>query len=141
MNSSRTIGAWWTIANATADTGYVVRELITYSIVYKALYLEIWPKWEDSWLELSGTVKTTRRINNVYTGRRGMAITGDESFGVGSDFTWNLMGAISIRLWDLNSFFFGYRHLNTTYQESRNGKTYTFDATLSGPLLGLVFHF
>jgi hypothetical protein len=47
VNSSWTVGAWWVIANATADTGYVVRELITYTVVYKALYLEIWSLWDE----------------------------------------------------------------------------------------------
>ena len=41
-------------------------------------------------LEFNVTQYVQRRINNVYTGRRGMAITGDESFGVGSDFYFNV---------------------------------------------------
>jgi len=28
---------------------------------------KIWPKWEDSWLELTGTIESTRRIDNNYT--------------------------------------------------------------------------
>jgi hypothetical protein len=35
------------VANATCDTGYVVRELIQYTVVYRVLYLEIWPKWDE----------------------------------------------------------------------------------------------
>lgn len=41
------IGTYEVIVNATADSGYIVRELITYNVVYKTMYLEIWPKWME----------------------------------------------------------------------------------------------
>ena len=41
-------------------------------------------------MEFNVTQYVQRRINNVYPGSRGMAITGDESFGVGSDFYFNV---------------------------------------------------
>ncbi len=45
INATRPIGTYYIIVNATTNNNYVVRELITYSVVYRALYLEIWPKW------------------------------------------------------------------------------------------------
>ena len=47
INSSWNTGTYNVIVNATCDTGYVVRELITYTVVYRVIYLEIWPKWEE----------------------------------------------------------------------------------------------
>jgi hypothetical protein len=35
------------VVNATTDTGYIVRELIEYTIVYRALYLEIETPWDE----------------------------------------------------------------------------------------------
>jgi hypothetical protein len=45
--TSWSIGTYHIVVNATADTGYVVREDIVYTIVYKAIYLEIWPLWDE----------------------------------------------------------------------------------------------
>jgi hypothetical protein len=47
VNSSFIIQGYDIVANATCDTGYVVRELIEWNVVYRVLYLEIWPKWES----------------------------------------------------------------------------------------------
>jgi hypothetical protein len=47
VNSSFPITGYDIVANATCDTGYVVRELIQWNVVYRVLYLEIWPKWEE----------------------------------------------------------------------------------------------
>ena len=46
VNSSFPIDTYHTVVNATCDTGYVVREDVMWQIVYRVLYLEIWPKWE-----------------------------------------------------------------------------------------------
>jgi len=46
VNSSFPITYYEIVANATCDTGYVVRELITWNVVYRVLYLEIHPKWD-----------------------------------------------------------------------------------------------
>jgi hypothetical protein len=47
VNSSFPITGYDIVANATCDTGYVVRELIEWNVVYRVLYLEIWPKWDE----------------------------------------------------------------------------------------------
>jgi hypothetical protein len=47
VNSTFDITGYDIVANATCDTGYVVRELIQWSVVYRVLYLEIWPKWDE----------------------------------------------------------------------------------------------
>jgi hypothetical protein len=47
VNSSFMIGGFDIVVNATCNTGYVIRELIEWTVVYRALYLEIWPKQEE----------------------------------------------------------------------------------------------
>ncbi len=47
INATWPIGTYEVIANATCDSGYIVRELVTFDVVFKTIYLEIWPNWEE----------------------------------------------------------------------------------------------
>ena len=73
------------------------------------LHLEVtWPKW---YVILEGDVG---------------------GFGVGSDFTWNAMGAVGYRFNCNFSIFAGWRVLDTDYQDG----DFIFDVTMSGPGIG-----
>jgi len=49
VNSSFMVAGYDIVVNATCNTGYVIRELIPWTVVYRALYLEIWPL-EDEYM-------------------------------------------------------------------------------------------
>jgi hypothetical protein len=58
-------------------------------------------------------------------------------FGVGSDLTWQLMGAIEYEVssrWSLSA---GWRHLDMDFEEDG----FVFDAAMDGPILGAVYRF
>ena len=58
-------------------------------------------------------------------------------FGVGSHFTWQLLGEVQYDLssrWSLSA---GWRHLKIDYDH--NG--FVFDAAMDGPILGAVYRF
>ena len=58
-------------------------------------------------------------------------------FGMGSHFTWQVIGLIEYDLssrWSLTG---GWRHLDIDYDHDG----FVFDASMSGPILGAVYHF
>jgi len=58
-------------------------------------------------------------------------------FGIGSDKTYNLIGLIDFKPWKHVSLFGGYRVMYQDYSEGSGRKRFSFDATMSGPALGL----
>ena len=58
-------------------------------------------------------------------------------FGVSSDSTWQVMGALSYRLTDRIIARAGYRHLEVDYDNDG----FVYDVELSGPILGVSFRF
>lgn len=58
-------------------------------------------------------------------------------FGVGADFTWQVLGTVNYLLTDHLSVSAGYKHLAIDYDDDG----YVFDATLSGPVLGITYRF
>ena len=58
-------------------------------------------------------------------------------FGIGSDFTWNLVGMVDFKPWEHVSLFGGYRALYQDYSTGSGDKKFAFDATMQGPILGL----
>ncbi|MER9200892.1 hypothetical protein NKJ28_27520 [Mesorhizobium sp. M0145] len=58
-------------------------------------------------------------------------------FGVGADFTWQVLGIVNYLLTDHFSVSAGYKHLAIDHDD----EGYVFDATLSGPVLGITYRF
>jgi len=58
-------------------------------------------------------------------------------FGVGSDFTWQIFGALRYDLSKKSGLVMAYRYLSVDY----NSSGFVFDAALQGPLLGYQFQF
>jgi hypothetical protein len=58
-------------------------------------------------------------------------------FGVSSDSTWQLMGALGYRFGDRIVARAGYRHLEVDYDDGG----FVYDVDLSGPILGVTFRF
>jgi hypothetical protein len=58
-------------------------------------------------------------------------------FGVGSDLTWDVFGAVGYQFNDSISAIAGYRHLDVDYKH--NG--FVFDVDLSGPVIGMTITF
>ena len=58
-------------------------------------------------------------------------------FGVGSDFTWNLVGLVDFKPWKHVSLFGGYRALYQDYEDGSGANEFKYDATMYGPILGL----
>ena len=58
-------------------------------------------------------------------------------FGVGSDFTWQALGALDWQPFKHVSFIGGYRALYQDYEDGSGPTLFKYDATLHGPLLGV----
>ncbi|MER9477154.1 hypothetical protein [Mesorhizobium sp. M0520] len=56
---------------------------------------------------------------------------------MGADFTWQVLGTVNYLLTDQFSVSAGYKHLPIDYDD----EGYVFDATLSGPVLGITYRF
>ena len=87
-------------------------------------------EWVDPIVGFRGEITWAKN----WTGRVEADIGG---FGVGSDFSWNVLGAVSYSLGEHWSLSLGWRFLDVDY---RNG-AYVLDAELSGPLLAVTFTF
>jgi hypothetical protein len=61
-------------------------------------------------------------------------------FGVGSDFSWNIILDASIRVARWGSLYAGYRWWDDDYGENDN-KDFQLDLLTNGPILGFTFHF
>ncbi|MGD9301512.1 MAG: hypothetical protein PVI13_08050 [Desulfobacterales bacterium] len=58
-------------------------------------------------------------------------------FGVGSDKTYNLIGLIDFKPWKHVSLFGGYRVFYQDFSTGTGKKRFAYDATMSGPALGV----
>lgn len=86
--------------------------------------------WIDPFVGLQGRLNLTERF---YLAAR--ADIG--GFGVGSDLTWNLFGAIGAHLGTHAALELGYRYLSIDYESD----TLLFDAALDGPFIGFRWTF
>lgn len=86
--------------------------------------------WMDPLVGLRFRAKPFSTVSLDATGEIG-------GFGIGSDFTWHLLGAVSYRISDQIYSSLGYRHISVDYKD--NG--HIFDADLSGILIGLTMLF
>ena len=62
-------------------------------------------------------------------------------FGVGSDFTWNLVLLAGYRTSGGGQLLFGYRILDVDREKGSGADFFKFDVTYSGPMLGYSFNF
>ncbi len=60
-------------------------------------------------------------------------------FGVGTDFTWQLVGIVDWQPWKNVSLLAGYRVLDQDYEDGRGINRYKWDGTMHGPVLGVNF--
>ena len=94
----------------------------------------------EGWLEpfIGGRigVRITDKFSAVVRGNVG-------GFGLAnaSDLSWNFLGGIGYRPWQLVSFKLAYRIYGLDYETGRGPNRFGFDGTLSGPVLGVTFHF
>jgi hypothetical protein len=61
-------------------------------------------------------------------------------FGVGSDFTWNVVAGVDYRVGDV-SFFFGYRAFGVDYSSGTGDDLFKYDVIRNGPGIGMTFRF
>ena len=62
-------------------------------------------------------------------------------FSVGSALTWDTTALIGYTFWDHGTLLAGYRAVGVNYSEGSGKSAFRFDATLSGPILGVAFTF
>ena len=62
-------------------------------------------------------------------------------FGVGSEFAWQAWAMFEYRFAKSSSLAFGWRHLDWDYEQGSGITKFTYDAYLTGPVLGLRFRF
>jgi len=84
------------------------------------------------------------RIGVHITDKFGAVVRGNVGgFGLGnaSDLSWNFVGGIGYRPWQLVSFKLAYRIYGLDYEKGTGPNRFGFDGTLYGPVLGVTFHF
>ena len=90
--------------------------------------------WIDPFLGARLRADLTKRLSIVVRGDIG-------GFGVGSDFTWNTSALFGYSFSDLIRLWVGYRILGVDYESGSGSGKFMYDATMSGPILGLAFSF
>lgn len=90
--------------------------------------------FDDSatWVDAMGGARARFAVTDKL-GVTGMALAG----GGGSDFGWDLLGALSYNIGDRFSAKIGYRAVGVDYD--RNG--FEYDMTIHGPVIGATLHF
>ena len=86
--------------------------------------------WIDPFIGLRGDIEVARKL--IFSARGDLG-----GFGVGSEHSWNALGALQYRATESVDIVVGYRALYFDYQ---NGD-FSIDPKLSGPLVGLTFRF
>jgi hypothetical protein len=62
-------------------------------------------------------------------------------FDIGSDFTWHLNAAVLWHVTEKSSLAFGYRVLDTKYDDEEGEDEFVFDMTFHGPIVGFIYSF
>ena len=62
-------------------------------------------------------------------------------FGAGSDFTWQVLPTVSVRLTQKASLDFGYRWLDVDYATGEGAELFRYDVLTQGPVVGFGFRF
>jgi hypothetical protein len=61
-------------------------------------------------------------------------------FGLGSEFTWNMVASATYRAWDNVDLLFGYRAMSIDLEDDDPRLNIDLDLTLHGPLIAAAFH-
>ena len=78
------------------------------------------------------------RYSYTLTDRWTLRLYGDiGGFGASSDFTWQGLGLIDFQPWKHVAIVAGYRGLGTDYQSGSGADTFTYDAVVHGPIVGI----
>ncbi|MGF1562991.1 MAG: hypothetical protein ACFB3T_12525 [Geminicoccaceae bacterium] len=89
---------------------------------------------EDSWVDpllgVTAQARLSERLQLIAAGTVG-------GFGIGADLDWGITVGASYAFTDLIALAIGWRHLQVDYDNDG----FVFDATQSGPLVGLAFRF
>ncbi len=94
-------------------------------------------KWIDPFVGARTLIPLTEGVNLLLRGDVG-------GFGVGSDFTYNLVGTVG---WDMTVFgndatlIAGYRILYQDYEDGSGANRFAYDITTHGPIIGMNFRF
>jgi hypothetical protein len=92
---------------------------------------------DDWWQGVAGL-----RYTASITDRWSFSLRGDLGYGDSDNKSLHSIAYLDHRFRDWGSFFFGYRYLDTDYDNGRSGDSgYAFDGDQQGPVLGLNFHF
>jgi hypothetical protein len=96
-----------------------------------------WQLWVDAMIGSRCTLDLYKRVQLL----AGADIGG---FGVGSHFTYSVLGLLGYRLQMFGHAAIahaGYRNLSQNYATRSNGDLFKWDVTLQGPILGLTIRF
>ncbi len=95
----------------------------------------------------SGTVDWTDpliglRLRHQFEPGKELTLRGDfGGFGVGSQFSWNLLAAYNYSVSKTASLYIGYRALDVDYKQGQGKTLYEFDIIQHGPVTGLTVKF
>ncbi len=90
--------------------------------------------WIDPFLGSRLRADLPRKFSLVVRGDIG-------GFGVGSDFSWNTSAVLGYQFSRTVSAWLGYRVLGADYESGSGSRKFTYDVTMSGPIIGLGFRF
>ncbi|MEH6607942.1 MAG: hypothetical protein V7696_01130 [Halioglobus sp.] len=92
----------------------------------------------DDWWQGVAGLRYTATITDTWS----LKVRGDLGYGDSDNKSLHGIAFFDNRFRDWGSFFFGYRYLDTDYDNGRSGDSgYAFDGNQQGPVIGLNFHF
>ncbi len=92
----------------------------------------------DDWVDPIIGFRYTKDLSRLWA----ISVRSDiGGFGVGSDFTWNLVLLAGYRTSGGGQLLFGYRILDVDREKGSGADFFKFDVTYSGPMLGYSFNF
>ena len=90
--------------------------------------------WTDPFIGARMLIPLSERLMLTLRGDVG-------GFGVGSDFTWNVVGLLGYEFTEMISAWAGYRAIGVEFEEGDGINRYEIDATFHGPMIGAMFRF
>jgi hypothetical protein len=100
-------------------------------------YREKNEKGKESWIDpiIGGRITWDMTKTLVFTARADIG-----GFGIGSEFSWNLMAGVGYRISNI-TFLAAYRIWYAKYENGSGDNLFVYDMTTSGPGLAMVIHF
>lgn len=113
------VRAWWFDTELTLDAGRLPGRSVDNST-----------NWVDPIIAARGALRLTDTLSFTAYGDVG-------GFGVGSEFTWQVMATLDWSINDRLSVSAGYRHVHIDYEKSNS----TIGMEMSGPIIGASYRF